>query len=47
MALPEVGRMPASISKTLPACSLLAALYMLISHPCITRVDDVWQWAEP
>ena len=35
MALPEVGRMPASISKTLPACSLLAALYMLISHPCI------------
>ena len=35
MALPEVGRMPASISKTLLACSLLAALYMLISHPCI------------
>ena len=27
--------MPASISKTLLACSLLAALYMLISHPCI------------
>lgn len=35
MALPEVGRMPASISKTLLACSLLAALYMLISHPYI------------
>ena len=35
MALPEVGRMPASISKTLLVCSLLATLYMLISHPCI------------
>lgn len=35
MALPEGVRMPASISKTLLACSLLAALYMLISHPCI------------
>ena len=35
MALPEVGRMPASISKTLLVCSLLAALSMLISHPCI------------
>lgn len=47
MALPEVGRMPASISKTLPACPLLAAPDMFISYPCITRVDDVWQWVEP
>lgn len=43
MALPEVGRMPASISKTLPACSLLAALDPLFN----ARVADVWQWVEP
>ncbi len=34
--------MPASISKTLLACSLLAALYMLISHPCISFGPIRW-----
>ncbi len=34
--------MPSSISKTLLACSLLAALYMLISHPYISFGPIRW-----